>query len=853
MANRSNGFKWKQWRGVLLVALGCLLGFSQAARGQSTAPDVTFSPDTPDTYVKGSGESIDFVVDGELPAGDILVLAWSDDQQQMVDEFAHTVTQAPWQIAADQLDKLPEGRVQLQLLRRVPDAPRTIARQWITVKAPVAPTTDAPSISFPADTPTTYRQGSGEAIPFNMEGTLPTDADVLAIAWSKDENRLVDEYAHTITSEPWEISASQLDKLPAGDVNLQLLLRVPGQSNLKISHDITIQPALPTVSFPSDAATSYTRGSGQSIAFTVDGTMPTDGVVKVTAYSQDQQSIVTTFTHELSAEPWAISASKLDLLPAGQVELRLDRVIPGEPTTTAKHTITVAVPATPDVTVSFSPDTPASYQQGSGGAIPFVVDGTMPDDGDVLVLAWSYDQQRMVDEFAHAVTSAPWEISAANLDKLPAGNVQLQLMRRVPGMDKTIVRQDMEVMPAAQQEPTPLPTVSFASGTPTTYTKGSGDSIQFNVDGELPQDADILAIAWSDGEQRMVDEFAQSFTSEPWTIGADRMETLPTGGTSLQLLLRVPGHDNVVTEHWLTVEAAPTSDGGTSGGDTSGGTTDGGTSGGGTTDGGTGSGDAGSGGGTGTVDAGWTTLNKSSDTRVIYVSSSQGNDNNNGLSSDTPVRTMARGYELMRNGMPDWLLLKRGDKFRGRWYWSKSGRSATEPMVISAYGSGPRPQILPVGDGSTPFRKDRNKNIQHIWMVSLDFYNDYADPNSPTYHHGTASFYAIQARLQSNDFLVEDCKLSFYQQSTDFENNFGKVTNVRFRRNVITDAYSTGSHGCGLFLAQVEGLVIEGNVFDHNGWNGQVAADDLTMFERQRLHVRVQERRGTQQHLRAGR
>ena len=46
--------------------------------------------------------------------------------------------------------------------------------------------------------------------------------------------------------------------------------------------------------------------------------------------------------------------------------------------------------------------------------------------------------------------------------------------------------------------------------------------------------------------------------------------------------------------------------------------------------------------------------------RIIYVSSSEGNDLNSGLSPSAPVRTLEAGYDLLRDGQPDWMLLKRG-------------------------------------------------------------------------------------------------------------------------------------------------------------------------------------------------
>ncbi len=70
--------------------------------------------------------------------------------------------------------------------------------------------------------------------------------------------------------------------------------------------------------------------------------------------------------------------------------------------------------------------------------------------------------------------------------------------------------------------------------------------------------------------------------------------------------------------------------------------------------------------------------------KKVYVSSSMGNDANNGLTEATPVKTVARANELVRYG--DGVLLKRGDVFRESVY-AESG------ITYSAYGEGAKPFI----------------------------------------------------------------------------------------------------------------------------------------------------------------
>src|SRR5450830_1516621 len=84
--------------------------------------------------------------------------------------------------------------------------------------------------------------------------------------------------------------------------------------------------------------------------------------------------------------------------------------------------------------------------------------------------------------------------------------------------------------------------------------------------------------------------------------------------------------------------------------------------------------------------AGWTVFTASSDTQLVYVSSTAGNDSTGVIGDPThPYQTIAKGVSLLRNGYPDWLLLKKGDSWTESNYILVSGRSASEPMVISSY------------------------------------------------------------------------------------------------------------------------------------------------------------------------
>ena len=57
----------------------------------------------------------------------------------------------------------------------------------------------------------------------------------------------------------------------------------------------------------------------------------------------------------------------------------------------------------------------------------------------------------------------------------------------------------------------------------------------------------------------------------------------------------------------------------------------------------------------------------------------------------------------------------------------------------------------------------------------------------------------------------------------DLEDFLGKIYNVKIRRSIILDSYSYSTHSQGLYADGVHGLLLEGNVFDHNGWGNGAA------------------------------
>jgi hypothetical protein len=229
---------------------------------------------------------------------------------------------------------------------------------------------------------------------------------------------------------------------------------------------------------------------------------------------------------------------------------------------------------------------------------------------------------------------------------------------------------------------------------------------------------------------------------------------------------------------------------------------------------------------------GWTLFTPSADTRAVYVSSSSGSDANNGLSNTTPKRTIAAGKALLRDGFPDWLLLRRGDAWgESLGDWGLSGRSFTERMLVSSYGPGTERPLLRTGISNGFDALDGREN-NNLAIVGLRFW-----ANLYTGSQGEPRALLLFGAV--HNFLLEDCYLQAYetnlvvQGASESPAATGRHINIAIRRNVIVDAYNTlNSNSQGIFASGTDGLLLEENVWDHNGWRDDIPGSEPTWYRR---------------------
>src|SRR6056297_2336788 len=235
---------------------------------------------------------------------------------------------------------------------------------------------------------------------------------------------------------------------------------------------------------------------------------------------------------------------------------------------------------------------------------------------------------------------------------------------------------------------------------------------------------------------------------------------------------------------------------------------------------------------------GYSDFTPSNDTRIIYVSSSEGNDSNDGLSEQSPKRTIAAGKDLLRYGYPDWMLLKKGDVWTNEVLGGFSnrsearaieGRSAREPVLIGAYGNGDRPLLRVT---SMPFWSwDSRSGGNYLAIVGLDFYAYQRDPDAATFDQSKTGNLQANIMNETDWLLFEDNRFRYIQLNV-MAGSGTTLDGVTIRRNVFAGNYSTDSHAQCIFSSKTRNLTVEYNVFFQCGWNPNVSGANSTIFNR---------------------
>jgi hypothetical protein len=214
---------------------------------------------------------------------------------------------------------------------------------------------------------------------------------------------------------------------------------------------------------------------------------------------------------------------------------------------------------------------------------------------------------------------------------------------------------------------------------------------------------------------------------------------------------------------------------------------------------------------------------------TIYVDSVDGSDSNDGRTSLTPVRTIARGASMLRNNSPDSLLLADG----GEWFekiqtrdgaWTIGGRSPRELMTIGRYSTG-RPALPKITyRGSNPEFSSEAIRIQgeefpgFLRITGIAFQPAPIDvAHCAIYIYTPRSHIAIDSctSIGGNSFLILD----------GIEPN--GFTDLHVTGNYIGQTKrAAGRHAGGCYLVRCARVLFDFNTFDRVGWDGVARVPD---------------------------
>ena len=211
---------------------------------------------------------------------------------------------------------------------------------------------------------------------------------------------------------------------------------------------------------------------------------------------------------------------------------------------------------------------------------------------------------------------------------------------------------------------------------------------------------------------------------------------------------------------------------------------------------------------------GWSQFEPSVDSRIIYVSNA-GDDQDDGLSQQTPKRTLTEACKLVRDGYPDWVLLERGSRWQESLEdpWKKSGRSKAEPILIASYGDpqAARPLLDP-GKDRIALYFDSKQTIRHVAVVDLQFID--SDVAGIDVHGG-------------EDLLFENCRFErcgIVVRIGGGGDHSQPISDITIRRCIVMN------HGySGIFTGECEELVIEECVLYNNGLDSEIFNHNIYM------------------------
>jgi len=210
--------------------------------------------------------------------------------------------------------------------------------------------------------------------------------------------------------------------------------------------------------------------------------------------------------------------------------------------------------------------------------------------------------------------------------------------------------------------------------------------------------------------------------------------------------------------------------------------------------------------------------------KVIYVSSSQGDDNSLGISPRQPVKSIQKALRIMRDGTGDQLLLKRGDVFQtGTITWTASGFSPEQPAVFGAYGQGNIPIVKTGADAAVVTPPKPSPTMHYVQIRDIAFIADKRIPEYSTFDVKVIdSDHAVGIvwRKPGSHITIQNCLIRGYREGMVIgpAHPGSRLNHVTIRGNRVLDSYGK-DRSQGMYIHSTNHVLIENNLFDHNGWH----------------------------------
>jgi hypothetical protein len=205
---------------------------------------------------------------------------------------------------------------------------------------------------------------------------------------------------------------------------------------------------------------------------------------------------------------------------------------------------------------------------------------------------------------------------------------------------------------------------------------------------------------------------------------------------------------------------------------------------------------------------GWSIVEAGKLHRRIYAAAA-GTREASGLSPESPV-DLKTGTRMIRERSSDWLLLRRGDTFDGGISLGPNmlGESPLCPILIGAYGEGPRPIIRGVSAIKNYPRGNivvRDLHLQHGGLKLMG-----SGQLENLLFENVLMNNASGAVMSPRHVTIRRCVIKNCHHE--------QPKRARTVPDIGWDRDPLGNRHQGLFANGVRGLLVEENVLDHNGW-----------------------------------